>query len=321
MASYKGFVRLPPIGELGQKDDGKSMEKLDSIASPRILTLKEPISKSAEGSGTRINKEVNDNERLPTKHNKKDLDVNEQKVNVSDSKKEKLVDSSDKMELKKRMDLFSRDSGLDVDSANDSMDTRDSILQDKKEKHKRNKKKQGRMHLEMFSAASSVAETKVDISSNTGINDSHNTDSKIFLGSKRVSAVKPIQTVDNLTKIPSMSSSEMDRVDYRELAIRMANNYNKPTVERRKRKFVDYVLVYDANDTSDMNCVQRKAFQNALANEKIAVTETPIGRHIFVELCCSFERLCQEAESIFLEMPLVGVRSFLNFFILMSLMQ
>ena len=98
------------------------------------------------------------------------------------------------------------------------------------------------------------------------------------------------------------------RVDYRELAIKLANNYTRPDpMEKRRRTFVDYVLVFDVEDDSEFKEDQRHEFESQLLAEGIEVHRSHIGHHVFVELCCSFKRLCQEAEAIFLEMPLIGV--------------
>ena len=110
----------------------------------------------------------------------------------------------------------------------------------------------------------------------------------------------------------SIDSSVCDngpsKVDYRELAIRLANNHSKPiTAVKRKRTFVDYILVFSGDDESELNENQREKFENLLKAEGIDVYRLHVGNHVYVELCCSFERLCQEAEAIFLEMPLIGV--------------
>lgn len=103
-------------------------------------------------------------------------------------------------------------------------------------------------------------------------------------------------------------SSKLGHVDFREMAIRLANDYSRPnTTTRRKRTFVDYVLVFDKDDESEFNENQRKQFESLLTTEGIEIHRTQIGNHVYAELCCSFERLCLEAESIFLEMPLIGV--------------
>ena len=106
----------------------------------------------------------------------------------------------------------------------------------------------------------------------------------------------------------SIDANGLSKVDYRELAIRLANNHSKPnTAVKRKRTYVDYVLVFSGDDESELNESQRQKFERLLKEEGIDVYRLHVGDYVYVELCCSFERLCQEAEAVFLEMPLIGV--------------
>lgn len=97
-------------------------------------------------------------------------------------------------------------------------------------------------------------------------------------------------------------------VDYREMAIRLANSYSRPSTSCRKRRlFTDYLLVFDQDDDSEYMESQRDNFEKLLCKEGMQVHRIHAGKHVYVEICCSFERLCQEAEAVFLEMPLIGV--------------
>ncbi|XP_065059124.1 anoctamin-7-like [Rhopilema esculentum] len=104
------------------------------------------------------------------------------------------------------------------------------------------------------------------------------------------------------------NSENTARNDYRALAIRLANSYCRPKTGIKKRQhFVDYLLIFDGDDDNEFNEKQRDDFEKLLVNEGMEVTRTHIGKEVFVELSCSFKRLCQEAEYIFLEMPLIGL--------------
>ena len=122
------------------------------------------------------------------------------------------------------------------------------------------------------------------------------------------------ELADGITVSGSLSidsSNGLDRpsrVDYRELAVRLASSYSKQAVAtKRKRSFVDYILVFSRDDESEFNENQRQKFESLLKAEGIDAHRSHFGNHVYVELCCSFERLCEEAEAIFLEMPLIGV--------------
>ena len=150
---------------------------------------------------------------------------------------------------------------------------------------------------------------KYDIEQGSGPDGCQQKPQRAISVSRNASELTEETIVHGSTSIDSNDSHEgLSRVDYRELAVKLASDYNRPaTVAKRKRKFVDYVLVFSKDDDSEFNESQRRGFEGLLEAEGIDVYRCHIGSYVYVELCCSFERLCQEAEAIFLEMPLVGV--------------
>ena len=84
----------------------------------------------------------------------------------------------------------------------------------------------------------------------------------------------------------------------------------------------DYVLVHSKDGSEDPRNEQpfeetmtleekerkrkRKRFEDALRKERFTIVEV-IGDKVFKKLHCQFERLCEEAERVKLEMPLEGV--------------
>ena len=69
----------------------------------------------------------------------------------------------------------------------------------------------------------------------------------------------------------------------------------------------DYVLVHSKDGSEDpQNEEKRKIFEDALRKERFTIEEF-IGDKVFKKLHCQFERLCEEAERVKLEMPLEEV--------------
>ena len=71
----------------------------------------------------------------------------------------------------------------------------------------------------------------------------------------------------------------------------------------------DYVLVHSRDGSEDrQNEETRNMFEDALRKERFTIGEpVVIGDKVFKKLHCQFERLCEEAEQVKLEMPLEGV--------------
>lgn len=149
---------------------------------------------------------------------------------------------------------------------------------------------------------------KYEVEQGSGADSHQHKPQRVISVSRNASELTEETTLHGSTSIDSNDNCEgLLRVDYRELAVKLANDYNRPaTVVKRRRKFVDYVLVFSKDDDSEFNESQRQSFEGLLETEGIDVSRCHIGNHVYVELCCSFDRLCQEAEAIFLEMPLVG---------------
>ena len=118
------------------------------------------------------------------------------------------------------------------------------------------------------------------------------------------SAESTLKGSTHTISVKSLDVSE--KQDYRELALKLASNY-LPKPEERKYKYCDYILTYETDDSDLLHMNDRDAFESALSDENFELIKCVIGKQTFVELYCSFERLCQEAETIFLEMPLAGV--------------
>ena len=55
------------------------------------------------------------------------------------------------------------------------------------------------------------------------------------------------------------------------------------------------------------NEIKRNRFEDALKNERFTIGEEANRDKVFKKLHCQFERLCEEAERVKLEMPLEGV--------------
>ena len=70
----------------------------------------------------------------------------------------------------------------------------------------------------------------------------------------------------------------------------------------------DYILVHKTGDTRNLQEKLRKQYESELHAQGFRVERKYTAEKTFVILHCSFERLCEEAEKVSLEMPLAGVR-------------
>ena len=294
MASHPGF-RLPPIGELGlrsktsQRENARQLETHDDVDN-----IREQAARSEQ------------------------LDLRSQKKRIA--AEHSNDEGSDKVALIKRNDLISRDSGLEIESPSESKEKLEHIVDVVvKTKNKVSKRKEGKRSPRRKMRSNSPAviqfanEINQDVNSSELIPQHHHIimptkTEDTELSAAELKLTKPISNgIDLEAPVSKKLDEAPERIDYRELAIKLANGYSRPKMVKRKRSFVDYVLVFDNEDESEFNEKQRDIFEKALSDEHIDVSRTPIGNHTYVELCCSFERLCEEAETIFLEMPLLGV--------------
>ncbi|XP_064481991.1 anoctamin-4-like [Ornithodoros turicata] len=83
------------------------------------------------------------------------------------------------------------------------------------------------------------------------------------------------------------------------------------TVSERE---VDYVLVYATaverthlTEEAQLSQHHRLLFEKAMKDEGLLLEEEFIGSYVFVKVHCPFERLCQEAERVRLDLPLDGL--------------
>ena len=104
-----------------------------------------------------------------------------------------------------------------------------------------------------------------------------------------------------------------------------AKDSDAPDVFKYKEqsKRIDYVLVYekkaldevhDAEDRADlkMRLDYRDRFEECLQIEGIDVQKEVLDENVFLKLHTPFNRLCQEADAMKLELPLKGVSSILT---------
>ena len=86
-------------------------------------------------------------------------------------------------------------------------------------------------------------------------------------------------------------------------------------------KRIDYVLVHPIVDLKTITDEEekkeeerkielREKFEQAMREEKLLKQTEVIGDKIYTKIHCPFRRLCEEAETVSLEMPLAGVISF-----------
>lgn len=112
-----------------------------------------------------------------------------------------------------------------------------------------------------------------------------------------------------------MITNEYWRVRVKENTLFDKNS--KMTSEQNTHKNpIDYVLVYERidydNDDDDENEKmkkekQRQVFQLAMQAESLQLEEEKIGKYVFIKIHCPFKRLCEEAQTLKMEFPLVGL--------------
>lgn len=105
---------------------------------------------------------------------------------------------------------------------------------------------------------------------------------------------------------PSGSETYHDETDIRKLALHLAISKSS---EGKNNKFLhhDYVLVHKTGDNRNLHDKLRKKYETELHTQGFRVDRKYTAEKTFVILHCSFERLCEEAENVSLEMPLAGV--------------
>ena len=85
-----------------------------------------------------------------------------------------------------------------------------------------------------------------------------------------------------------------------------------------EEKRIDYVLVHpnidlktitdeDDRKEEERKIELREKFEHAMKEEKLQKQTEVIGDKIYTKIHCPFRRLCEEAETVSLEMPLAGV--------------
>lgn len=116
------------------------------------------------------------------------------------------------------------------------------------------------------------------------------------------------EELDN-THSPSRPEIFRDEKDLRKLALNLAISKSN---EGKNSKFLhhDYVLVHRTGDIRNLQEKLRKKYESELHAQGFRVDRKYTAENTFVVLHCSFERLCEEAEHVSLEMPLAGVRPF-----------
>ena len=106
---------------------------------------------------------------------------------------------------------------------------------------------------------------------------------------------------------PSRPENLHDEKDLRKVALHLAISKSS---EGKNNKFLhhDYVLVHRTGDNRNLHEKLRKKYETELHAQGFRVDRKYTAENTFVVLHCSFERLCEEAEHVSLEMPLAGVR-------------
>jgi len=109
------------------------------------------------------------------------------------------------------------------------------------------------------------------------------------------------------THPPPRSEIFREEKDLRKLALQLAISKSG---EGKNNKFLhhDYVLVHRTGDNRNLHEKLRKKYESELQAQGFRVDRKYTAESTFVVLHCSFERLCEEAEHVSLEMPLAGVR-------------
>lgn len=94
--------------------------------------------------------------------------------------------------------------------------------------------------------------------------------------------------------------------DPRKLALHLALNKND---SKQKYPHYDFVLTHKPGENNNVLEKLREKFESFLMEEGFKIERRYTTERTFVILHCSFQRLCEEAEHVCLEMPLAGVRS------------
>ena len=103
-------------------------------------------------------------------------------------------------------------------------------------------------------------------------------------------------------------SEETGKTDYRKVALDLASQRSSKNQQKDKRESLpDFVLVYNVHDVNALHKKEREIFEAKIKEEDIEIVYDIVGENMFVQLYPTFERLCQEAEAVALEMPLEGV--------------
>ena len=104
-------------------------------------------------------------------------------------------------------------------------------------------------------------------------------------------------------------SLKQENPDYRKIAIELASAKKSTGKQKRLKSYCDYALVYELDDQDVITSTERARFEAALKEDGLELVYTLHGELMFVEVYASFERLCKQAEAIYLDMPLEGVSS------------
>ena len=104
-------------------------------------------------------------------------------------------------------------------------------------------------------------------------------------------------------------SLKQENPEYRKIAIELASAKKSTGKQKRLKSYCDYALVYELDDQDVIRSTERARFEAALKEDGLELVYTLHGELMFVEVYASFERLCKQAEAIFLDMPLEGVSS------------
>eukprot|EP00111_Clytia_hemisphaerica_P008657 TCONS_00025310-protein len=99
---------------------------------------------------------------------------------------------------------------------------------------------------------------------------------------------------------------EESKTDYRKLALELATNSSKSKKNIERYSLPDFVLTYNIHDSDTLHKKERETFEAKMRDEDIKIAYDIIGENMYVQLYPTFERLCQEAETVALEMPLEG---------------
>lgn len=101
---------------------------------------------------------------------------------------------------------------------------------------------------------------------------------------------------------------ETGKTDYRKVALDLASQRSSKIQQKDERKSLpDFVLIYNVHDVNALHKKEREIFEAKIKEEDIEIFYDIVGDSMFVQLYPTFERLCQEAEAVALEMPLEGV--------------